>query len=228
MRFGGQVAGPPEIPACDGTPWLPAFGSGFHDGGPGEIGGNDLIRWLELTEGQGEAFADAVVRDREDIGAAEAEHEEHFDRPGADAADLGKMSDDVGIGHPMDAGEGWDGSIESPGGEVADGEGLVVGESGGTELVVGGVKQVLGGRVGGGFTRWERLGKAGEELGVDARGGLAVELLVDDGAEQGLKGRLRGAEFEGEWSCTFDETTKSRVARGEFGDGAGSIVARGA
>ena len=47
-----------------------------------------FVGGLELAEGEGEAFADAVVAGGEDVGAAEAEDEQHLDGPAADAADL--------------------------------------------------------------------------------------------------------------------------------------------
>ena len=115
--------------------------------GLGRSAGVTLSAGLSLPKGEGEAFADAVVVGGQDVWAAEAEHEEHLHGPFADAADLGEVLDDVGVRHAADAGEGGDGAVEGFGGEVADGEGLVVGEAGGAELLVGGVEEVLGGGV---------------------------------------------------------------------------------
>jgi hypothetical protein len=65
---GGEVAGAPEVPACDGAPGAPTFGALLHDVGLGEVGGGDFVGRLELAEGEGEAFADAVVAGGEDVG----------------------------------------------------------------------------------------------------------------------------------------------------------------
>ena len=66
----GEVAGAPEVPAGDGGPGLPFFCAAVHDVGFGEVHGSDFVGWFELAEGEGEAFADAVVVDREDVGTA--------------------------------------------------------------------------------------------------------------------------------------------------------------
>src|ERR1700682_2180776 len=113
----GQVAGAPEVPAGDVAPGLPAGGAFVDDVGFGEVGGGYFVCWLELAEGEGEAFADAVVVNGQDVGAAEAEDEQHLDGPLADAADLREVLDDVFVGHAADAGEGGAGAVEGLGGE---------------------------------------------------------------------------------------------------------------
>ena len=141
---GGEVAGAPEIPAGDRAPGRPLLRAALHVGGPGEQIGRDLDAGLEALEGEGEAFADAVVAGGENVRAAEAEDEHHLDGPLADAPDLREVLDDGRILHPTDLRQGRDGAVESPGGEVAEGEGLVVGEAGGAELLGGAVEEVLG------------------------------------------------------------------------------------
>ena len=202
---------------------MPAFGSGPDDVGFGEIGGGDFAGGLEAEEGEGEAFADAVIVDGEDIGSAEAEEEHHLDGPCADAANLGEVGDDVFVGHAADAGEGRDGAVEGFCGEVAEGEGFVVGEAGGAELVVGAVEQVLRREVGVGAAE----GVEGfEQAAVDGGGGLAVELLVDDGFGEGFEGGLGGGKLHGEGACTLDELAEFGVGDGELGEGEGDVVAR--
>ena len=49
---------------------MPFFGSADHDIGLGEVHGGDFVGGFEFAEGEGEAFTDAVVGDREDVGAA--------------------------------------------------------------------------------------------------------------------------------------------------------------
>ncbi len=121
----GEVAGAPEVPAGYGAPRLPFFGAALHDVWFGEVHRGDLVGGFEFAEGEGEAFADAVVVDREDVGAAEAEDEEHLGGPAAYAADLSKVLDDGLVGHAADVFEVGDGAVEGFGGEVAEGEGLV-------------------------------------------------------------------------------------------------------
>ena len=111
--------------------------------GVGEVGGHDLGGWLEAEEGEGEAFADAVVGVGRTSGRPRRKISIICDGPAADAADLGQVFDDGFVGHAADAGEGGNGAVEGLGGEVAEGEGLVVGEAGGAKLLVGAVEQVL-------------------------------------------------------------------------------------
>jgi antitoxin component of MazEF toxin-antitoxin module len=223
---GGEVAGAPQVPACDRAPGGPLAGAFFHVGGFGEQCGCELGFRLETLEGEGEAFADAVVAGGEDVGAAEAEHEEHFDRPAADAADLGEVLDDVVVGHAADAGEGGDGAVEGLGGEVAEGEGFVVGEAGGAKLLVGAVEEVLRVEVDGvavGLDAGDE-DEAFKQAAVDGGGGLAVELLVEDGLREGLEGRLLRGQAEGEGAGLRDEAGEFGVGGGERGDGDGGVI----
>src|ERR1700758_4852373 len=96
---GGEVAGTPHVPACDGAPGSPFLSATLHLLACGKQVGRNLLRWLEAEEGESEAFANAVVVDGEDIGVAEPEDEEHLDGPAADASHLGEMFDDVLVGH---------------------------------------------------------------------------------------------------------------------------------
>lgn len=164
------------------------MGAFAHDVGLGEDGGGDLGGGLEGLEGESEAFADGVVVHGEDVGAAEAEDEEHLDGPSSHAPDLRQVRHDVVVGHAADAGEGGDGAVEGFGGEVAEGEGLVAGEAGGAELLVGTIEEVLGGGVAANAADGV---EAFKEAAVNGGGSLAVELLVDDGFGEGFKGGLR-------------------------------------
>ena len=133
-------------------------------------------------EGKRKAFADAVVGEGEHIGASEAEDEEHFDGPGADAADGGETGDDFFVRHATDACQSGDGAVERLGGEIAKCENLALRDAGGAKLIVGGGEQVFGGGV--------VFAEGFEQALKDGRSRLAVELLVDDGFEQGLKRRM--------------------------------------
>ena len=219
---GCQVAGAPEIPAGDGAPGCPAGGALVHHVGFGEEGGGDLLGGLEAEEGEGKAFADGVVVDRENVGAAEAEDEQHLDGPLPYPSHLREVLDDGVVGHPADAGEGRDGAVEGLGGEVAEGKGLVVRETGGAKLLVGAVEQVLGVEVDAGST--DRM-KAFEQAAVDGGGRLAVELLVDDAFDQCLEGGLGAGDTEGERPGAGDEFAEFRVGGGESLQGERGVVA---
>ncbi len=78
------------------------------------------------------------------IGAAQAEDEKHLHRPAPDSAHLGKVLDDGFVRHAPNAGEAGDRAIDGLGREIAQGEALIVGEAGGTQLLIRGVEQVLG------------------------------------------------------------------------------------
>ena len=221
----GEVAGAPEVPACDGRPGLPAGGSFAHDVGLGEVGGGDFVGGLEAEEGEGEAFADAVVVYREDVGAAEAEDEEHLYGPLSNAPYLRKLRDDGFVGHAANAGEGGDGAVEGFGGEVAEGEGLVVREAGGAELLVGAVEEVLCGEVLCGAGGCSDGIEAFEQASVDGGCGFAVELLIDDALYECFEGGLGAGEPEGEGACTLDEAREFGIGGGEFAEGERGVVA---
>ena len=142
--FRGEVAGAPQIPAGDRAPGLPFFCATMHFVRFGEIGWGHLVGGFQFAEGEGKAFADAVVVDGEDVGSAEAEDEEHLDSPLADATNLCQVLDDCFVRHAADARKSGDGAIDGLCGEVAEGEGLVVREARSAELFVGAVEKVLG------------------------------------------------------------------------------------
>src|ERR1035437_1823706 len=141
---GREVACPPQVPACDRAPWVPAFGAGLHDGGLGQQGRSNFGRGFEALEGKRESFADSIVAGGQDVGTAKPEDEHHLDGPSPDAADLGEVFDDGFVGHAADASESRDGAVDGLCGEVAQGERLVVRKAGGTELLVRAVDEVLG------------------------------------------------------------------------------------
>ena len=218
----GEITGAPEIPACDGPPGSPFLGATFHDVGFGKEVRGDLDVGLEILEGEGEALADAVVAGGEDVGAAEAEDEEHLDGPLADAADLGEVVDDGLVVHAADAGKGGDGAVERFGGEVAEGEGLVGGEAGSAEVTGGGVENLFGSGVDG-RERGHGL-EAGDQAGVDGGGSFAMELLIDDGFGEGFEGGLVGGEARGKGAGAGDEFGELGVGSGKCGEGNRGVV----
>jgi hypothetical protein len=56
--------------------------------------------------------------------------------------------------------------------------------------------------------------------------GFAVELLIDDAFDQGLEGRLRACDSQGEGAGAFDELTEFGIALSEFAARESGIVAR--
>ena len=169
----------------------------------GEHGGVEGFGFGQAEKGEGEAFANAVVGDGEDVGAAEAEDEQHLNGPDPDAADLGEAGDDFFVGQTTDGGEGGDGAVDGFGGEVAEGFGFGGGETAGAEAVVGGFEQVFGCGV--------EFAEGGEQAFEDGGGSFAVELLIDDGLEQGLEGGVLALEFEGEGADAVDELAEFGV-----------------
>jgi len=173
-------------------------------------------------EGEGEAFADAVVAGGEDVGAAEAEDQEHLDGPLSDSADLCEVVDDDVVGHLPNTGEGGDSAVEGFGGEVAEGEGLVGGEAGGAEFGGRDVEDLLWSGVDGG-ERGHGL-EARDEPSVDGGGSFAVELLIDDGFGERFKGRLLCGEANGERASAGDKFCEFEIGCGERGRGDCGVV----
>ncbi len=225
-RFGGgEIAGAPHVPAGDGSPGAPTISAAEQDVGFGEVGGGDFVGGFEFAEGEREAFADGVVVDGEDVGAAEAKDEEHLDGPFTDAPDLCEVLDDLVVREAADLGEGGDGAVDGFCGEVAEGEAFVVREAGGAELFVGGFEEVYGGGM---LAEAGDRSEAFDEAGVDGGGGFAVKLLVEDGADERLEGRLGLGEAEVEGSGAGDEATEFGVGGRERPDGLVGVVRRAA
>jgi len=195
--FAGEVAGSPHIPTGDGAPGTPLFCAAFDPVDGGEHRCVEGFGFGEAEEGEGESFADAVVGNGENVGAAEAEDEEHLDGPRADAADRGEALDDFLVGHAADGGEGGHGAVEGLGGEVAQGFGLARGEAAGAEHVVGSLEQELG--------RGVEFAEGGEQAFEDGGSGFAVELLINDGLEQRFEGGVLAFKFQREGADALDE-----------------------
>ena len=161
------------------------MGAALDLGGCGEEIGGELGRGFQAEEGEGETLADAEVRGGQDVGATKAEHQEHFDGPFTDAADLGEVVDEVLVGHLTDFGQGGDGAVQGFGREVTEGQGFIGGEAGGAEAFVGGVEEQFRGGVveeSDGGVRGKVWREAADEAFLDGAGRVAVELLIDDGA----------------------------------------------
>ena len=146
---------------------------------------------LAFTVGDLVAAADSEVVGGEDVGTAEVEDEEHFDGPAADAFDAGEAFDEGGVVEMVAFGEGGDDAGEGFVGEVVEVGGFRAGESGGAEGGEVGARDVVGR---GELAGWKEFLEAAE----NGAGSFAAELLVDDGVDEGLKGRqAAGGEVEG-------------------------------
>ncbi len=85
----GALEGAPHVPRGDGAVGAPAFTKFQEFLGLGHV---------LFAVGDGPAFFDAEVVDGENVGAAEAKDQEHFNGPGADTADGNKAFDEFFVG----------------------------------------------------------------------------------------------------------------------------------
>ena len=102
----------PHVPAGDGAVGTPAFAESQ------EFFGFGLVFF---AVGDGPAFLYAEVVDGENVGAAQAENQKHFDRPGADAADGSQAFDEFFVGEFFGLLQGGDDAVEGFLGEVFHG-----------------------------------------------------------------------------------------------------------
>ena len=116
----GALAGAPHVPTGDGSVGTPTFAKGEEFLGLGHV---------LLAVGDGPAFFDAEVVDGENVGAAKAEDQEHFDGPGADAADGNEAFDEFFVGELLGLFEGGDDAVDGFLREVLHGEDFGAGEA---------------------------------------------------------------------------------------------------
>ena len=83
------LAGAPHVPTGDGTVGAPTFAEGEKFLGLGHV---------LLAIGDGPAFLDAEIVDGENVRAAKAEDQKHFDGPRADAVDGNETLDELFVG----------------------------------------------------------------------------------------------------------------------------------
>ena len=177
-RSGWIVEASPEVPAGDGRPGLPGGGDALHFGGFGKV----FERPGALHGG-----ADAEVGRRQDVGAAEGEHEEHLGGPDADAFDAGEVFNYGGV---VELGEGFedDGAAAGVFGQFADVERFLRGESQ--------AAHALGAEFHDSGGRDHFFSRRRVEAAEDNGGNPAAELLENNGADEGFKAGL--AVLDGE------------------------------
>src|SRR5713101_2004655 len=171
----GALEGAPHVPAGDGAVGAPAFAKSKKFLG---------LRHVFFSVGDGPAFFDAKVVDGEDIGAAEAEDQEHFDGPGADAADRDEAFDKFFVGEFFRLFERGDDAIEGFLREVFHRKDFCTGETGFAKGWLSEFEHLLGRR---------RTTVAAQRLdaAVDRGGGFARDRLVGDGFEESFVGTFR-------------------------------------
>lgn len=138
------------------------------------------MRELAQPVGGAKSGAHSEVIDRQNVGAAEVEHEQHLHRPAADPADLGEALDDRRVVEPLERRAPGNDRGERLGGEILEGGDLGEREAGGAQLLDRGGEHLLRRRKGAPAAR-------GDETREDGVGGGAVQLLVRDGLRQYLE-----------------------------------------
>src|SRR5579884_1274033 len=87
-----EIDGAPHVPARYGAPGSPALGITCKFIGRGQQ--NFVAVLLPLAEGERKSVTDAVISNRQHIGPAQAENQQHVDGPHPDAANLRQLLDD--------------------------------------------------------------------------------------------------------------------------------------
>ena len=174
----GAVAGAPHVPASDGAIGAPALAEGQEFFGLG---------FVFLAVGDGPAFLYAEVVDGENVGAAQAENQKHFDGPGADAADGSQAFDEFFVGEFFRVFERGDDAFDCFFGEIFHGDDFGAREAGFAEGLFAELEHFL----------WARGAACGAEslyAAVDSGRGFARDGLVSDGFEESF---VRALEMVG-------------------------------
>lgn len=199
------MAGTPHVPTGDGAIGTPAFAEGE------EIFGLGLVFF---AVGDGPAFLYAEVVDRENVGAAEAKDQKHFNRPGADAADGGEALDELFVRDLLRFFERRHDAFDSLLGEVFHGQDFCAGEAGFAKSGFAELENFLRRRDAASRTE-------GFDAGEDGGGGFAGNGLVGDGFEKGFVGGVDavGGQIHLEWRSFFDEEFQFFIVGQEMFDG---------
>src|SRR5690606_7389499 len=165
FRGRGLVGDAPQVQAGVGAVRAPTLAAGSEFLRLGHL--------RKLVDGLG-ALADAQVVHRQDVRAAEAEHQHHFHGPAPDAADRHQRGDDRVLVHGRHLPQRRDLAGRLAPGQVAQGQGLVAGGAAGAQAGVVDARQGVAVKA---VAADRRLDPAD-----DGRRGLAAELLVHDRA----------------------------------------------
>jgi len=192
--------GAPHVPACDGAIWAPTLSKGE------ELLG---LRHVLLAVGDRPAFFDAEVVDGEDVGAAEAEDQKHFNGPGPDAADGDEALDKLFVGELFSLFECGNYSVDGLLREVSHGEDFRAGETGIAEDGLAQLEHLFGrGR--------SAVAAQGLDAAEDGGGGFAGDGLMGDGFEECLVGRLEVVSVSLEGDGVGDEFGEFLICGGQM------------
>ena len=157
-----------------------------------------------LAVSDGPPFFDAEVVDREDVGATEAENQEHFDGPGADATDGDEALDEFFVGESFGLFKGGDDAVDSFLREVFHGKDFCAGKAGFAESRLAKLEHFL--RCGD-----AAVGAESFDAGKDGGGGFAGDGLVGDGFEEDFVGATRAICLDTKFFGLFDQRGELRV-----------------
>src|SRR6202167_4593886 len=174
-----QLDRAPQIPGRDTAIRLPALAELRE--GPRRRHRLEAVR-------QAKAGAYAEIIDRQHVAALELEHQHHFDRPAADAAHAGEALDDREIGEERELSGRWHHPFDGLAREILERCDFGRREAYGAQLLVGNLQRLLGRRKVRGFEQRD-------EAPQNAFRRDAVQLLMCDGAGEGLKRLLLLARF---------------------------------
>jgi hypothetical protein len=193
----------PEIPACYASIGLPALAE-FQE----------LLRLGELAlfVGELETLLYCVIESWQHVRTAQTENQEHVDGPETYAADGGEARQDFVVGEFFDFFHAGDDAFDGFLSEIADCRDFLAGEACAAQLFVGGLLDL------------KRRGEISAADAVfyplqDCGGGLAVQLLVDDGFDERVVGAGVRVHFHAEAADTTDQVFEVRVAGAEMADG---------
>jgi hypothetical protein len=195
----GAFEGAPHVPAGDGAVRAPAFAERQEFRGLGHV---------LFAIGDGPAFFDAEIVDGEDVGTAETEDQEHFDGPGADAADGDQALDEFFVCEFLGFFETGDDAFDGFLCEILHGKDFRAGEASFAERRLAQLQHFFG--RGCAACRAE-----GFDAAEDGGGSFAGDGLVGDGFEEDFVRRLRVGDVYLEWESFCDQAFQAFVAFGE-------------
>ena len=158
----------------------------------------------------------AEVVDGENVGAAKAEDQKHFNGPGADAADGDEALDEFFVGHFFGLLECGDDAVDGLLREVFHGEDFCAGEASFAEGRLFELEHFL-------WSGDAAGGAEGFDTAEDGGGGFAGDGLIGDGFKEGVVGGFVEDFVELEWGGRLDESGEFFVAGGEVGAGGGEV-----
>ena len=241
MRGGFGLGARARFAGAGGTDFVGGFVAGAFKGAPhvptgdGAIGAPTLAESEELlglghvflAVGDGPAFLDAEVVDGEDIGAAEAEDQKHFDGPGADAANGDEAFDEFFVGELFGLFEGRDDAFNGFLCEIFHRKNFRAGEAGFAQGGLSELEHFFG-------RGCAAVGAEGFDAAKDSSGGLAGNGLIGDGFEESFVGGLSVGDVDSEGECFFNEPGETLIGgrevfccRGEIKRKRGSRAAHG-